>query len=55
MKTETHAGNAEMIQDLVQCLAEDESEDAELILELRSVLHKLQCHPDEGLFLFLFL
>ncbi|RUS76323.1 hypothetical protein EGW08_015911 [Elysia chlorotica] len=42
MKTKLDAENADMIKDLVQCIIEDDSEDAELVLELRTVLQRFQ-------------
>ena len=46
--------NEEIMEDLTACLKEDESEDAELTLELRNVLHNLQSGSAAG-FLFCFI
>ncbi|KAK3783980.1 hypothetical protein RRG08_010098, partial [Elysia crispata] len=55
IETGIATGDAELIEELVHCLTEDESEGAELIVELRKVLHDLHhvldykhlnCQPD---------
>ena len=50
IETGIATGDAELIEELVHCLNEDESEGAELIVELRKVLHDLHHVLGSGLY-----